>query len=1134
MDNTIYTQSYYAKCLGVDYSDKEVWTPVFEKIADRIIEDFHPKTTLDVGCAWGYLVAALRDRGVRAYGVDISEYAIKNVREDIRQFCFAASITEPLPESLPQNYDLVTCIEVLEHMDEAEGAIAVKNLCGCSDKIIFTSSPDDITEQTHYNVQQIEYWSKRFAQNGFTRSLAYIPDYIAPHGVFFQKADISIPNLVDAYERQLRITNANLNLARNSCASLQNELNLREQSLFSQDEHEVVLYLDDGSGFTEDAILKKTCKSEGQRLNLNVSFGIPSGIQKIRFDPANSSCVIKDLRITSDKGVLSYSANGYKFEEYYVFLSSDPQVHISYEDNISWIVVSARIYKYDTTIFMDIFTRAKISIDESKNALESTLAQYASLQSELDTKKEELANAKKEITNTLEEFLALKLRLGSNEGLLAETQKNLAKSEDNAAALQDEISSVSLKLDLANGELASCHDALKAVERLGNKETTELRDTQTVLENNLQQARQELNATQVALSSAQGMVDTFTRSTFWRMTKPLRVVCDFIKSLLRSKPKTKPEPDTSPAPALAPEAIDPDPATSKYAEWIALYDTIDDEKRIAIKKAIKKMNSGSPLPLISVVMPVYNPPVHILREAIDSVMKQLYPYWELCIADDASPNPEIRDILSQYAAKDKRVKVHFRDENGHISEASNSALSLALGEFVALLDHDDVLPENALYEVARAIKENPVACLFYSDEDKLDFQSRRRDPYFKPDWNPDLFLSHNLFTHLGVYKRNLLLEIGGFRVGFEGAQDYDLVLRCIEVVGHSAVCHIPKILYHWRMTLESTAAGPDKKPYAIHAAVQAISESLEHQNIMATVTEFMPGRGLIRVKYKLPDVLPKVSIIILTRDKLEFLEKCINSIQSKTIYSNYEIIIVDNGSVEEETSEYLKNISQKPNVKVLRDDGLFNYSRLNNIAVDACNGEIVCLLNNDIEVITSDWLGEMVSHAVRPGIGAVGSRLWYPNDTLQHGGVMLGVVGVAIHIHHAITRDNPGYFGRAWLIQNFSAVTGACMMIKKSIYQELGGLDEKNLSVACNDVDFCIRVRDAGYRNLWTPFAELYHHESASRGYEITLEKQERFRKETEYMKKTHGDKLLKDPAYNPNLSLTDSFALAFPPRFYR
>jgi GT2 family glycosyltransferase len=521
-----------------------------------------------------------------------------------------------------------------------------------------------------------------------------------------------------------------------------------------------------------------------------------------------------------------------------------------------------------------------------------------------------------------------------------------------------------------------------------------------------------------------------------------------------------------------------------------------------------------------------------LREAVESVKNQIYPHWELCIADDASTLPSVREVLDGYAAGDSRVKVRYRPENGHISEASNSALALAQGEFVALLDHDDVLSENALAEVALAIRNSPDASLFYSDEDKLDFHGKRCEPYFKSDWNPDLFLSHNLFTHLGVYRRDLLEGIGGFRAGFEGAQDYDLVLRCVEAVGHGAVRHIPKVLYHWRMTKESTAAGADKKPYAARAAVRAIGESLARRGIAAKVTEFMPGTGLMRVKYRLPDKPPKVSIIIPTRDRPDMVRRCVKSVFDRTTYPNYEIVLVDNGSREKKSLAYFSELARRPNVRKLRDDGPFNYSRLNNMAVGACGGEIVCLLNNDTEVITPEWLSEMVSHALRPDIGAVGARLWYPNDSLQHGGVVLGIGGVAGHVHLAIRRDYAGYFGRAWVIQNFSAVTGACLMVKKSIYQQVGGLNESDLPVSFNDIDFCIRVRDAGYRNLWTPFAELYHYESATRGSDTaTAEKRKRFERESEYMIETHGEKLKRDPAYNPNLSLKAPFSLAFPPR---
>ncbi|GHS94542.1 hypothetical protein AGMMS50276_07440 [Synergistales bacterium] len=639
----------------------------------------------------------------------------------------------------------------------------------------------------------------------------------------------------------------------------------------------------------------------------------------------------------------------------------------------------------------------------------------------------------------------------------------------------------------------------------------------TRLEKELRDARRTISATrsrlrhtEEKLESTRRMLETISNAKFWKMTKPLRVVLDCIKR------RVKPHP-------LEMESED-----AKYAEWIELYDTLSVKQRNRLVRKIERMKNP---PLISVVTPTWNTSPDFLREAIESVRKQIYPHWELCIADDASTDRCVREILDEYARADARIKVCYRASNGHISEASNSALALAAGDFVALLDHDDTLPENALYEVARAIKKNSSALLFYSDEDKLDLGGRRCEPYFKSDWNPDLFLSHNLFSHLGVYKRDLLTKIGAFRVGFEGSQDYDLALRCIEVVGDSAVCHIPKVLYHWRKVPESAAAGNYKKPYAIQAAVRAIAESLERRGVSADVTEFMPGVGVIRVKYALPYV-PKVSIIIPTRDGFSMTRRCVNSIIDRTDYADYEIILVDNGSKDKKALKYFTDIARKPNVTVLRDDGPFNYSKLNNAAVEACGGEIVCLLNNDTEVIASDWLGEMVSHALRPGIGVVGARLWYPNDTLQHGGVVLGIRGVADHIHRALPRDNGGYCGRAWLIQNLSAVTGACLMVKKSIYCQLGGLNEENLPVSFNDVDFCIRVRDAGYRNLWTPFAELYHYESATRGSDdASPEKTDRARAEADYMLDTYGNELKYDSAYNPNLSLRAPFELAFPPR---
>ena len=567
-------------------------------------------------------------------------------------------------------------------------------------------------------------------------------------------------------------------------------------------------------------------------------------------------------------------------------------------------------------------------------------------------------------------------------------------------------------------------------------------------------------------------------------------------------------------------------SSNDYAKWVLRFDTITDGTRAAMRERI---NSFSHRPVISVVMPTYNPKSEWLHEAIESVRSQIYPHWELCIADDASTDNSIRSILECYNKKDPRIKVVLRKQNGHISAASNSALALVAGEWVAFLDHDDLLSEHALFWVADAINQNPDAKLIYSDEDKVGEWGERLAPYFKCDWNVDLFYSHNMISHLGVYRTDLLTDISGFKEGMEGAQDYDLALRCIERIEPRQIHHIPRVLYHWRMHAESTAQALSTKSYAILAGQRALNEHFQRGKINARVE---PVDQSYRVRYALPEIPPLVSLIIPTRNGMQLLHKCIRSILKKTTYTNYEIIIVDNGSDESGALHGLKQLQSEPKIRIVRDDRPFNYSALNNAAVKLVQGELVGLLNNDLEVISPEWLSEMVTHALRPGIGAVGARLWYPEKTLQHGGVVLGVGGVVGHSHKYMPDFQYGYFRRASIIQGFSAVTAACLVIRKSLYEEVGGFNELDLRVAFNDVDFCLRLREAGYRNIWTPYAELYHHESASRGYENTPEKIARFEKEKKYIKERWGEQLLNDPAYSPNLTLDyEDFSLAWPPR---
>ncbi|KRB83396.1 glycosyltransferase [Duganella sp. Root198D2] len=566
-----------------------------------------------------------------------------------------------------------------------------------------------------------------------------------------------------------------------------------------------------------------------------------------------------------------------------------------------------------------------------------------------------------------------------------------------------------------------------------------------------------------------------------------------------------------------------------YQAWLQRYATLTDESREAMRN---KMAGFALQPLVSVLMPVYNAPVEFLSQAIDSVRSQLYPNWELCIADDASTDPRVRALLEAAAAQDSRIKIDFRAANGHISRASNSALALAQGEFVALFDHDDLLTEHALYWIVEAINRNPEAGLIYSDEDKVDATNRRYDPYFKSKLNYELLLAHNMICHLGVYRTALVRSLGGFRSEFDGAQDYDLALRVIEKLEPAQVVHVPHVLYHWRAIAGSTALGAGEKNYAAVAGRRAVAEHLARKGLAAEVTEAPEARAQNRVRFACPTPQPLVSIIIPTKDRADLLEMCLNSLQAKTSYSNYEVIIVDNGSVEPATQALFDRL-KAPRFKVVRDDSPFNYSALNNRAARLARGELLCLMNNDIEILTPDWLEEMVSFAWREDVGCVGARLWYPDGRLQHGGCVIGVGGIAGHSHKYLPKGHVGYFARAVLHQSFSAVTAACLLVRRSTFEQMGGLDEQ-LVVAFNDVDFCLRVQAAGYRNVWTPYAEMNHHESASRGEEDSPEKIARFKREIDFVKARWGDDLLNDPTYSPNLTLdSEDFSYAWPPRVH-
>ena len=546
-----------------------------------------------------------------------------------------------------------------------------------------------------------------------------------------------------------------------------------------------------------------------------------------------------------------------------------------------------------------------------------------------------------------------------------------------------------------------------------------------------------------------------------------------------------------------------------YRKWL-----VETKKEVEIKKFRYK-------PKISIIIPIYNVSSRIFCECIESVLNQSYTNFEICIADDHSSLKETIETLKKYE-KNEKIKIIFRKNNGHISESSNSALKLATGDFVALLDNDDVLDENALYYMVEKLNENRKLDLIYSDEDKLDFDGKRCFPHFKPDFSPDTFLSSNYFCHFTIIRKSIVDEIGGFRGEYNGAQDYDLFLRIIEKT--KKIGHIPKILYHWRMTNGSTSSSGSNKNYAYIAGQNALLDYFKRNKINAEV-KLIGNPQMYEIHY-LYNIEPKISIIIPTKDKSNILNKCLKSIYEKTNYKNYEIIVIDNNSVENKTFEILKQYKKnKDNFNYYRLECEFNYSYINNYAVSKSNGEYIVFLNNDTEIISNDWLKDMVGFAMQGHIGCVGAKLLYPNKTVQHCGVVIGVGGVAMHANVSTGDENYGYFGRLISVYDWSCVTAACLMIKKSKFYLVNGLDEK-LKVAYNDVDLNLKLIDKGFYNVVLPHVKLFHYESLSRGNDLSDSKRERFTREINYMCDKWGTKLLNDPFYNINFSHNYAFRL--------
>jgi len=563
-------------------------------------------------------------------------------------------------------------------------------------------------------------------------------------------------------------------------------------------------------------------------------------------------------------------------------------------------------------------------------------------------------------------------------------------------------------------------------------------------------------------------------------------------------------------------AGDSEPVKNPYSLWakyIEKTSILRYKTSPTIKSTIK----------FSILVPVYNTEPAHLRECVMSVICQTYSNWELCIADDNSSRQETKDELQALVNLDDRIRVVIREENGHICRATNDALDLATGDRICFLDHDDILSPYALQAMEKIIANRPEIRLIYSDEDFLDPKGNRISPHFKSDWNRYLLYSHNYITHFVCIEANLVRQVGGLRIGTEGSQDYDLLLRIGNLLEDREIYHIPEILYHWRISETSTAGSSDAKPYTVAAGQKALTDALMERGEDVIVDTHVQD-NFYNVSWRFPGgVEPKVSIIIPTRNGLDLLRNCINSVLERTSYSLYEVIIVDNGSDDPEILSYFERLRSggagPVPISVFRFDEPFNYSRINNFAFQHATGDLVCLLNNDTEVVEPEWMRMMASYAVRKDIGCVGAKLLYEDDTIQHAGIILSLGGFAGHSHKGLDNQSFGYFMRPHLTQEVSAVTGACLMVRSEVFRQVNGLDETLFAVAYNDVDFCLKAREIGLKNIYVPSAVLYHYESKSRGYEDSPEKKARFAKEQSNLAKAWKHTLREDFSYNPNLT---------------
>jgi GT2 family glycosyltransferase/2-polyprenyl-3-methyl-5-hydroxy-6-metoxy-1,4-benzoquinol methylase len=1044
----LYGEAYYRyHCGPVPLERNAVWLGRSGAIADHIVRSLKPRRVLDAGCAMGLLVESLWDKGVEASGIDISSFAISRVRPDLQKQCTVGSITAPFTG----HFDLIVCIEVLEHLDEKDGLKAIENMAAATETILFSSDPYDFVEPTHVNVRPILYWLQAFAAARFYPDLTYDASFVASHAMLLRKSaeKPEREDVLQAYTELIRHKIIVANTA-HQCA----ELNKKVDDLTGE---------------------RNTLQTELQRRSGPIEefrASVDTELQTLRHELRQMADTVR--RLTEYRAAQETEA------------AAVTEKPAQQEAQIAGLVQQPA----ETPNLADLSRHWDRRMAELTAALDRVHAG-------LYTNTQQHAVLERRIQEIYESPIKRTLRTAKT--MLLGTANPLGKSAGPTQALapatpgEELLETFRISFDdPSDGATLSRQPQIPiygwAIAESGVWALELNLDGKLRIPVEFGRRRPDVSAafpeyTDGGTSGFSATLDTSSLADgphFFLVTIHTvrgNVLCrqqDF--TLISQTP---------------------------YDIWMA-QNTLSPADLDKMKEDARTLAYQ---PLISIVTPLYRTPLNYLDACIQSVFDQIYKNWQLCLVDDGSADPDLTRRAEEFQRHDPRVKFRSLPINSGISAATNECLALATGEFVAFLDHDDTLSNTALYEVVKRLNSEPGIDVLYSDEDKITTDNHHFNYFFKPDWSPELFLSCNYICHFLVVRRNLIEKVGGLRRGFEGSQDYDLMLRVVEHT--SRIRRIPKILYHWRSHPQSTASATEQKPMASQAGQKALAEHFDRIGENVTVIEMNPGR--YRVQYRLPGN-PEIRIVIPTGGN-RLLKDAVRSVLEKSTYRNYSIVVVDNSSDGSVPLLLAEELQQSDRITVLDRQGQpFNFSALCNSGVGDFKGDYLLFLNDDTTVISPDWLEALLEHAQHPTVGAVGGLLLFPDLKIQHAGVLLGIYGIGGHAFRLLDSREHHYFMFPEMTRNCSAVTGACLMTRRQSFEEVGGFDEQNLPTCFQDVDYCLKLIEKGYRIVYTPYATLLHHESATKnsiaeGYEI------------EYMRKRWSRSIADDPYYNPNLS---------------